>query len=236
MKPLLLVLETASSVSAVALVGEAGPIFERMRVGAPDEGERLVGQALEALSQQGLTMEAVTGVVIPAGPGSFTGLRVAAALGKGLALGQGVALYAVPTLLSIAAGVGCTGQPVCPVLDGRRGQVYAALYRFSEPDLASWETLESPQAVPPGRPLQWLGDGGVLLGEGVGVLREAGLLPRPGLQVLPPALGFPRPGLGGLLALARPEAFRVEDLARWEPNYLRPPDATPPLRKDREVS
>ena len=77
----------------------------------------------------------IDAVAVSAGPGSYTGLRIGASVAKGLAYGLNVPLYAVPTLRTMAAQVAatCLPQPdqrplLCPMIDARRMEVYAALY------------------------------------------------------------------------------------------------------------
>ena len=85
-------------------------------------------------------------VAYTAGPGSFTGLRIGAATALGLARAIGKPAIAVPTLDSLAYNVLCMipgtphGQPatkesswlIVPLMDARRGQVYAAIYRTGQ--------------------------------------------------------------------------------------------------------
>jgi tRNA threonylcarbamoyladenosine biosynthesis protein TsaB len=69
-------------------------------------------------------------VIVGAGPGSFTGVRVAAATARGLAHGLGVPLYAYSSLAAVAMETGLDGN-VCALFDARRGEVYAACYESS---------------------------------------------------------------------------------------------------------
>jgi len=62
------------------------------------------------------------------GPGSFTGLRIGMATVKGMALGLGKPWVAVPTLDCLAWGYEAFPGPVAPIIDGRKGRVYSALY------------------------------------------------------------------------------------------------------------
>ncbi|MBU0634575.1 MAG: tRNA (adenosine(37)-N6)-threonylcarbamoyltransferase complex dimerization subunit type 1 TsaB [Candidatus Omnitrophica bacterium] len=63
------------------------------------------------------------------GPGSFTGIRIGIALVKGLGLALGVKIAGVPSLDILAWGLkNKTSGLICPVIDAKRGQVYAALY------------------------------------------------------------------------------------------------------------
>lgn len=87
------------------------------------------------LEQAGVGLEEVGCIAVSCGPGSFTGLRVALATAKGLALGGDVALVGVPTLEALAAtelsawgapAPAAPGTLVAPCLDARKGEVYAA--------------------------------------------------------------------------------------------------------------
>lgn len=103
----------------------------------------------------GVLLSSLSGVVCGSGPGSFTSLRIASALVKGLAFGLGAPLFAIPSLLLAAAGASDAPPafgPVLVVLDALRGEYYAqrvdvsaagfarrdgALQRVARPDLAA---------------------------------------------------------------------------------------------------
>jgi tRNA threonylcarbamoyladenosine biosynthesis protein TsaB len=91
-------------------------------------GEKLMPAIAECLREARVSREGIGAIVCGSGPGSFTSLRVAASVAKGLAAGSGVALYAVPSLLLTVTGA----QPPLPsgkylsVLDAMRGEFYAA--------------------------------------------------------------------------------------------------------------
>src|SRR5438132_11854331 len=69
-------------------------------------------------------------LAVAVGPGSFTGLRIAVSTVKGLALALEAPIAAVPTLDAMAAALPWAALPVCPVLDARKNEVYASLYRW----------------------------------------------------------------------------------------------------------
>jgi tRNA threonylcarbamoyladenosine biosynthesis protein TsaB len=128
------------------------------------------GRELRELGAIGVTM----------GPGSFTGVRIGIATAKGLAYGLGIPLVAVSTLAAMAAALlaetsAC--EHAIPVLDARRGEVYAAVYRragcwvepLNEPAVlppdAWWEKIRL--QVPDLEQLVWGGDGvALLVGQG----------------------------------------------------------------------
>lgn len=74
-------------------------------------------------------------IAVSIGPGSFTGLRIGAATGKGLALALDKKMIAVPTLNAMAYNVYGTEKLVCPVMDARRQHVYTAIYKFDNNEI-----------------------------------------------------------------------------------------------------
>ncbi len=68
-----------------------------------------------------------------AGPGSFTGLRIGTATIKALAHAAGKDTVSVGTLEAMAYNIPCTDAVIAPLIDARRGNVYAALYKCGDP-------------------------------------------------------------------------------------------------------
>jgi len=91
-------------------------------------GEKLMPAIAECLRDAGVKRGEVARIVCGSGPGSFTSLRVAGSVAKGLAAGYGIDLFAVSSLLLTVTGA----RPPLPsgeylsVLDAMRGEFYAA--------------------------------------------------------------------------------------------------------------
>jgi|SRR5712671_1745607 len=129
-----LAIEGATYQGSVAVIRDAEVVAERALKaedgGIPraGRGERLMPAVAECLDEALVRGSDIARIVCGAGPGSFTSLRVAGALAKGLAAGYGVELYAVSSLLLIVSGA----QPSLPngkylsVLDAMRGEFYSA--------------------------------------------------------------------------------------------------------------
>lgn len=93
------------------------------RIERQGSAELLAPTIADVLAAAGIPARELTDVIVGGGPGSFTGLRVAAALGKGLARGSGARLHAVPSLPLIAAAhPDASVGTYLTVLDALRGE------------------------------------------------------------------------------------------------------------------
>ena len=123
----LLALDTSGLFGSVA-VSRAGEVLAQLTLAEPREhASRLIPAVEDALNEAGVSRTELTGVVVGEGPGSFTGVRVAAATAKGLVHALGIPLWAVSSLT--AAAVASDVGPVRYVLfDARGDRVYGACY------------------------------------------------------------------------------------------------------------
>jgi tRNA threonylcarbamoyladenosine biosynthesis protein TsaB len=128
--PCLLAIETATPVCSLTLSVDQEPVFSRMEKTGASHAAVLGVFAAEAVNgarKNGLSIDAIA---VSAGPGSYTGLRIGISEAKGLCYGFGIPLIAVPTLKIIASKI-LRQRPenyVCPMIDARRMEVYAAIY------------------------------------------------------------------------------------------------------------
>ncbi|MBF0624201.1 MAG: tRNA (adenosine(37)-N6)-threonylcarbamoyltransferase complex dimerization subunit type 1 TsaB [Magnetococcales bacterium] len=185
-------------------------------------------------------------IAVTVGPGSFTGLRTALGLAKGLAWARGKPLVAVTTLELLAANAP-PGPPVLAVTDARRGQVFAALYhesrsatfmgggwREASPIHQSHEKPAGTGLLPPARwdpdalAQELLSHPGNLRGVGNG-LKICGplLAARLGTRwtTLPDGDWIPDPRRLAVLAPGCLHSTGPADPMTLEPLYLRPSDA-----------
>jgi tRNA threonylcarbamoyladenosine biosynthesis protein TsaB len=125
-------LEGATYEGSVALLRESEVVSERTLTadaGHPQGrgGERLMPAVAECIMEAGVKRGEIARIVCGSGPGSFTSLRVAGSIAKGLAAGYGVELYAVSSLALTVTGA----QPSLPigeylsVLDAMRDEFFA---------------------------------------------------------------------------------------------------------------
>ena len=129
-KEVLLAIDAATSHGGVAVSAD-GVVLSEVSISDTRRHSELLLPAIEfALHAAGVARAEITGIVAGAGPGSFTGVRMAAATARGLAAGLGVPLLAYSSLAAVAAAAARGAEPVCAMFDARRGEVYAACYAF----------------------------------------------------------------------------------------------------------
>ncbi len=125
-----LALDTATEVLSVALSTEASQAETTLVAGL--KASEYLMPAVDGLVGLARVPRHFDLVVCMKGPGSFTGLRIGMATAKGLAAGCGGSLVAVPTLEALAFGLSFFDGIVVPIIDARKHQFYAALFRRGE--------------------------------------------------------------------------------------------------------
>ena len=122
-----LALDTSTRIGAIGL-GEAGDVLveSALEVRAT-HSEAVLPEIRRLMEVAGRGLDDLEAVVVGSGPGSFTGVRIAAAFAKGICHARSIPLYAYSTLAAIAVPA-AGARPVCATIDARRGQVYAAGY------------------------------------------------------------------------------------------------------------
>lgn len=126
-------IETSATVCSVAVSENGQCIFDQADHSGPNHAERLGTMMDEAMSftdNHGIPFDAVA---VSCGPGSYTGLRIGVSMAKGICYGRDLKLIGVPTLQLLCVPVLLRHELeddalVCPMLDARRMEVYAAVY------------------------------------------------------------------------------------------------------------
>lgn len=209
-----LALETSTSLGSIA-VGRGDTLIAECALAVrARHSETVLDEVERMLARARIGVNDIERVVIGAGPGSFTGVRIAASLAKGWCHARGVPLFAYSSLRSVAASSG--RERVCALFDARRGEVYGAAYADGPLEAPA----RGPEACDIDRWVEGLEDRGSWFFAGEGAIRHRARIEARGGRVLPPFLGVPR--AGALLWLAeRLPAGRVVDSDAWEPRYVR---------------
>ena len=208
----ILALETSTeSGSCALLLGEN--ISERRCPPGRPHSETLLPLIRELLAESGVKLAQLDAIAFGAGPGAFTGLRVACGVAQGLAVGAGVPVVPVCGLEAMAATVGA--PRVLSLLDARMGEIYAAAYELRDEAYVLNGSIHvvAPEALELPAGGNWVAAGNALrayprLAE---TLQVEGFSLRP--EVLPEAAAIAR------LAARRPQA--QIDPALAAPLYVR---------------
>lgn len=119
----ILAIETSCEHASVALtLGDAS--IERTLEGHANHSERLLATLSLLLAEAGLSLRGLDAVAFGAGPGAFTGVRLACGVAQGLAMGAGLGVVPVSSLAALAAQG--EGAYALAITDARMGEVYAA--------------------------------------------------------------------------------------------------------------
>ena len=211
-----LAVETSSLAGGVALVDGERLVAEYLLDVGVTHSERLLSAVDRVLAYARWTARDLEGLAVAVGPGSFTGLRIAVSTVKGLALALGVPIAAVPTLDAMAAALPWAALPVCPVLDARKGEVYASRYRWDGAAMRrEWEYL----ALAPEDLAARLAEPVLLVGDGAALVRS------PYARVAPPPRRLPSPACVAVLGGERLRRGDTVAAAALTPLYLRPSEA-----------
>ena len=129
--PLLtLALDASTYIGTVAVLRDGAVIAERAAAMRGEDEERLMPAVIATLAEAGCTAAAVQRVICGAGPGSFTSLRIAGAIAKGIAFGNDIPLFGVSSLALIVAGCrpSLKAGRYLALLDAMRAERYASLF------------------------------------------------------------------------------------------------------------
>lgn len=232
-------IDTATATASVALVEEGKLLCEEVGSGNPqaalllsvDRGnhaEILLPLIERVLRKAALTLDEISALAVSIGPGAFTGLRIGLSTVKGLAYGGKIPVVGVSTLHAIAARVTDRDGYICPFLDARKKEVYAALFRKKAESL---ERLSADLVSPPENVIQRIQvltgeDSCLFIGDGAIVYSDliAASLGRMGV----PTFGESYPSTAYAVACLGEERLRKDEsdaLGPLVPLYLRPSEA-----------
>lgn len=199
---LTLAVEASTYTGSVAVIRDGVVVAERDTAMRGEHEERLMPAVADALRSAAVSPNDIARIVCGEGPGSFTSLRIAAAIAKGLAMTTRAPLHAVSSLFLLVAGARDSLVPgrYVAVLDAMRGDVFAAVFSVTG-DVVTPESSASIVAR---------ADVAAFAHEHSGRL----IGPDASLAFFPHARG-------AALVDASPSVARAVDLATWEPNYGR---------------
>jgi tRNA threonylcarbamoyladenosine biosynthesis protein TsaB len=214
----LLAIETATDACSAALWRD-GRITDHCEHAPQRHAELILPMVDALLAEAGLKVAELDAIAFGRGPGSFTGLRIAAGVAQGLAFAAGKPVIGISTLAALAQGVASQGSRVLAALDARMGEVYWGLYQADAAGLmrlAGAEMVCPPERVSVPEEPGWIGAGNGWRAH------SAALRARVGAQVSQ-VLDDTLPRAGALLPLAVDAylAGQVQPAEAAVPVYLR---------------
>lgn len=160
----LLAFDTSTEFLSLA-VQNGGEVFTYDVLAGQTHSQIILPQIQVLLETAGLQLKDLQGITFGAGPGSFTGVRIAAGVAQGLGFGGNLPVVGICTLQALAEASGASKVIAC--LDARMGEVYHAAYERTadgEEDAGQWRIviepgLYKPEAVPAIQGNDWVGAG-----------------------------------------------------------------------------
>jgi len=140
----LLAFDTSTETLSIAVSAGAGAsVLEHAGAGGAQASAALIPAIQALLERAGLQLGELSAIAFGRGPGSFTGLRTAAAVAQGLGFGSGVPVLPIDTLLAVAeeAHGECGVTQVVALLDARMDEVYFAAYERVD---GLWQVRQAP--------------------------------------------------------------------------------------------
>jgi len=223
----ILALETATTACSAALCAADGSVVaDRLALSGPAHSQLLLPFVHEILAEAGAGWADVDTVAVGLGPGAFTGLRIGIATARALAQADGrAALAGVPTLAALALALAeapeAAGRRLVPLIDGRRREVFAAVFESAGGGVRQ---VEDVAVVPADGLAEWLAARGDVVTGGDGAVLYRELLPASAVTaagVVAPTAAM----VGRAVACGVPGLVRGPDAVL--PLYGRAPDARP---------
>lgn len=223
----ILAFDSTAKTASVAVAADEHILAEFTVDSGMTQSELLLPMAREVLKAAHLSFSDIALFALTTGPGSFTGVRIGAALVKGLAFGKSIPCAPVSVMEALAENLMPLDGIYCPVTDARRAHVYNALFLQENghltrlcPDrlIAITDLLEELAEKYPSTPIRLAGDATESVMH-AGKARGLTLPPTPPAMCKPSAAAVARCGLA---AARRGEA--VDDAALC-PVYLFPSQA-----------
>jgi len=226
-RPLILSVDTSTSCSSVALTYgnlQNGDLLATLTLNSKLTHSRRLLTGIDWLLQQNnIDCADVDGLAVGLGPGSFTGLRIAMATMKGMAMAMDKPLLGCSTLDALA--VNCSGErPLCVLLDARKKEVYRCWYALDDKNV--FRPTGTIDAVTPEILVAEVTEPVLMVGDGL--LTYSDYLKEnlgESLVMAPLALHYPTATAIGFLCCENFEQGKRMDLDSAVPLYVRASDA-----------
>ena len=219
----LLAVDTSTRACSVAVVDQDRLACEITTGPAGTHSSQLLSLIRTALALAEMELHGLDGLAVCVGPGSFTGLRIGVSTVKGLAFATAKPVAGVSSLEALAQP--CLPWPhlICAMLDARKGEVYAAVFRWEHDGFVP---VVSVRSIRPEELVRDCTGPVVLAGEGVLRYRDKILSAAAEVAIIAPSQKMvPSPSNVALLGLQKALRSEFADAATAEPLYIRKSEA-----------
>lgn len=126
----ILSIESASVTSSCAVSDGEKLLGEYTLNHKKTHSEKLMPLIENLMEELSLKIQDIDVIAISEGPGSYTGLRIGAAIAKSLSFAADIKIANVPTIKSLAANIYDEDKLIVPVMDARSGRIYTGIYKW----------------------------------------------------------------------------------------------------------
>ncbi|MBO5879114.1 MAG: tRNA (adenosine(37)-N6)-threonylcarbamoyltransferase complex dimerization subunit type 1 TsaB, partial [Clostridia bacterium] len=131
----ILALDSTAKIATVAMLDDEKPLAAYSIDNGLTQSELLLPMAEAMLKSLNIKFSEIELFAVTSGPGSFTGVRIGTALIKGMAFGKDIPCVSLSTLEALAENLRGLSGIATAVMDARRGQVYAAIFRLQDGEI-----------------------------------------------------------------------------------------------------
>ncbi len=222
---LILSLETSTDVCSAALHSDGLLISNQTHKIEKSHSSLLPPIVLEICKEANVNLDDINAVAVSGGPGSYTGLRIGISSAKGFAFALDVPVIAVPTMdvmLGAVRGKFKGNYFLCAMMDARRMEVYTKME-----DQDGKEVWPLQAKILESNSFEGFNEMIYLFGNGMPKFRE--ITDQPNLVFIDDI--YPDASNMGLIAFSKYQSSEFEDVAYFEPNYLKEWRTTTPKKK-----
>lgn len=222
----ILAVDTSTRSCSVAIVDGSELLAEIISGNGQTHSRHLMAMIHSALEMAGMNLSMTDGLAFTRGPGSFTGLRIGISTILGLSTATRKPIVGVSGLDALAMQAAAPDMTICPLIDGRRNEVYCARYRWVNGELVK-EAAE--QVLSPELAISGLNTPALFAGNGA-QLYQSLIRDRLGdfARFAPNCQNTLRASTIAWISMKRFETGDVDDIYRFEPMYIRRLDAKIP--------
>ncbi len=214
-------IDTSSKFLNIALSEDEDIIKEESHLLDRRQASQLIPIVKELLRKSKTPVKRIDAFIIGLGPGSFTGLRIGVSAIKGFGIATGKPCIGVASIDAIACNARENNRDIIPIIDAKRGQVYAAIYRRKAGRL---KRLSEYMVLPVAKLLKKIKQEPVFLGDGVSLYRENILSADKKAVFLEEQYWYPGAGNIIKLGFSRIKKAKKPGLDKLTPLYLYPDD------------